>query len=261
MPAPLITTPHTFPGPIRFECPYRILFGPLYRGSMPARWLGHPNIRTFNSDQVIYKGRPGPSPRLNADGYYDLGQAHFADILASLLARLPRGWEPDLVIWNHLAMMGIPPGIEDCPYPTLAVIDDWPLNFQPTLDYLDAFDYVVSDKALIRILARIGFERCAFWPCYAHDPMQYYLLPGLERPYDVVFPGHMGYAHHRARNPWLERLCRLGDRHKVLISDRYQGQDYLRLLNQSKIVFNFEQRKVLNMRTYEAAACGALVMC
>ncbi|MEZ0371177.1 MAG: glycosyltransferase [Candidatus Sericytochromatia bacterium] len=242
--------------PMDFDCPYRILFGPLYNPSVIGRWLGHANILTFNA----VRGQPGqerPGKLINADLHFDLASDSFAD----LLARLPRGWEPDLVIWYNLAIMGLPPGIEDCPYPTLAVVHDWPLNFQPTLDYVEAFDYVVADGAFLDVLDRIGHPRYGWWPCYGHDPLHHFLIPALERPYDVVFLGNMDYNTHRVRNPWLERLCRLGDRYTVLISDRYSGDDYTRLYNQSKIAFNFEQRKVLNMRTYEAAACGALVMC
>ena len=243
--------------PLAFDCPYRILFGPIYNAAILGRWLGHPNIRSFNSSHNLRVSENQPSLALEADSFYDMGSATFADILAGL----PPGWEPDLVIWFHVAMAGLPPGIEDCPYPTLGVVHDWPLNFHPTLDYLEAFDYIVAERSFLKILEKIGFERCAYWSCFAHDPMQYSLLPGLERPYDVVFAGNMGYHYHRARNPWLERLARLGDRYKILISDRYYRDDYTRLLNQSKIAFNFALRGDMNMRCYEAAACGAMVMC
>ncbi|PKL79687.1 MAG: hypothetical protein CVV27_01505 [Candidatus Melainabacteria bacterium HGW-Melainabacteria-1] len=239
-----------------FDCPYRILFGPIYNPAVLGRWLGHPNIRSFNSSRSVRVTEFHHSLQLDADSYYAIEQANFGDILA----QLPPGWEPDLVIWYNLALMGLPPGIEECPWPTLAIVHDWPLNFQPTLDYLEAFDYVLCDRALLKVLQQQGFERAAYWPCYGHDPQQHYLIPGLERPWDVVFLGSMSYHYHRDRNPWLERISRLSPDYRVLISDRYYRDDYTRLLNQSKIVFNHSLRGEMNMRSFEAAACGALVL-
>ncbi|HEY9841139.1 MAG TPA: hypothetical protein V6D23_11835, partial [Candidatus Obscuribacterales bacterium] len=212
---------------LKLECPYKILFGPLYLPAVLGRWMGHPNIRCFNFAQGVRVTEFHHPLQLEAESYYDIASASFNDILAAL----PPGWEPDLVVWYNLALMGIPPGIEDCPYPTLGVVHDWPLNFHPTLDYVGAFDYIVAERGFLACLERIGYRRCGFWPCYSHDPTQHYLIPGLERPHDVVFLGNMDYHYHRARNPWLERLARLGDRYRVLLTDRYYRDDFTRLLN------------------------------
>lgn len=240
-----------------FECPYRVLIGPLYQGSLLGPWLNHPNIRSFHGNHDIHITQYHHTLKLESDMAYDLARDSFAD----LLARLPADWEPDVVIWYNLSLMAPPPGIEDCPYPTVAIIHDWPLNFQSTLDYAQAFDYVLADRAFLEVLAHQGFEQAAYWNCYAHDPMQSYLLPGLERIYDIAFLGNVGYHYHRERNPWLERLLQLGDRYRVLISDRYYRDDYTRFLNQSKIVFNHSIRGEMNMRSFEAVACGALLFC
>ncbi|MEZ0368589.1 MAG: glycosyltransferase [Candidatus Sericytochromatia bacterium] len=242
---------------LTFACPYRILFGPLYNSSSLGRWLGHANLRTFNSTRAVTMSERHQSRPLMSDSYYDYEGASFADILAAL----PAGWQPDLVIWSNLSLYGLPPGIEDCPWPTLAIIHDWHLNLQALLDYVQAFDFVVADRAFVQILGKMGFDRCAYWSCYAHDPTQHYLLPATDRPYDVSFLGNMSYHFHGGRNRWLQRLSRLDADRRVLISDRLYGQDYLRALNQSKIVFNYSIRGEMNMRAYEAAACGALVLC
>lgn len=237
------------------ELPYRILYGPCYSGSLLGRLQASPQIKTFNSQRHIWVTQIHQTVPLEADIYYDPREACFADILK----QLPPDWEPDIVIWSCLAGTPLPPGIEESPFPTLAVVHDWPLNLQACLDYLDAFDFVVGDRAFLQMLQQQGFEHCAWWPCYAHDPMNHYLMPGLERVYDVTFAGKICYHYHRERNTWLERLSALADRYRIMISDQYYDQDYTRLLNQSKIVFNRSIRGEMNMRTYEAAACGALV--
>ena len=242
---------------LRFDCPYRILFGPLYTGSILGRWLAHPNIRTFAATRSVTMSERNPFRPLQADIHYDAEQDDFAAILAAL----PPGWEPDLVIWYNLALHGVPAGIEDCPWPTLAIVHDAHLELPMLLDYVQAFDYVVADQGFADILARQGYSRAAYWPCYAHDANQHFLLPGLERVYDVVFPGNLSYHYHGGRNRWLQRLLRLDDKYRILISDRAYGPDYLRLLNQSKLVFNYSVRGEMNMRVYEAAACGAAVLC
>ena len=240
----------------RPESPYRILIGPLYHPGILGPWLGDPNILSFGFNSEVRVTEMHNASALAPDLHYDPMRSSFAELLATL----PPGWEPDLVVWYNVTLLGIPPGLADCPWPTVGVIYDWTLNLQACLDYAQAFDFIVADRAFLEILARQGYSRCAYWPCYGYDPTQHYLIPGLERIYDVAFLGNMGYHYHRRRNLWLTRLARLGDKHRILISDRYYRDDYTRVLNQSKIAFNFSLRGEMNLRSYEAAACGALVL-
>ena len=234
--------------------PCQILFGPLYHAPVLGAYLSDPRIKTFSTRQEVRITERHSQRPLQADFSYDPGQS-----MVELFKALPPDWKPDLLIWYNLSLMGIPAGIEDVPCPTLAVIHDWHLNLQACLDYISAFDYVLSDRAFVQMLRAQGFHHCDWWPCYAHDPSTHYLIPGLERDYDITFLGNLDYHYHRERNAWLAKLLSLGETYRLLFADRYYGFDYTRILNRSKIVFNRSIRGEMNMRAYEALACGALL--
>src|SRR5438105_3552369 len=63
----------------------------------------------------------------------------------------------------------------------------------------------------------------------------------------------------RERLAWLPRLARLADRYRVAIHADVFGEDYRALLRRARIVFNRAVRGECNQRTFEAAACGALL--
>lgn len=72
--------------------------------------------------------------------------------------------------------------------------------------------------------------------------------------------GNLNHDVQRERARWLYRLAKLGDRWRVRIAGGVYGDEYIRLLNQSKITFNRSIRREFNMRCYEAAACGSLLL-
>jgi tetratricopeptide (TPR) repeat protein len=55
-------------------------------------------------------------------------------------------------------------------------------------------------------------------------------------------------------------VARLSKRYRVCLTSGIYGEDYVRLLNRARIVFNRSIRGEINMRVYEAGACGALMM-
>ena len=61
------------------------------------------------------------------------------------------------------------------------------------------------------------------------------------------------------RERWLEKVALLSDRCNVVIATNVFGEDYVRLMNRAKIVFNYSVDGATNARVYEAAACGALL--
>lgn len=233
--------------------PCRTLFGPVFKASLLGEYQQDPALKTFQLAQDVHITESHKLRPLQADFLFDPRHESFDD----LLRRLP--WEPELVVWYCLALMPLPAELYRCPYPTLAIVHDWHLNTQACLDWVEAFDYVVCDRAFLSILQQRGFQRADYWPCYSFDPVSHCLLPGVERDLDISFAGNLDYQYHRDRNPWLERLLGMSERHSVLLTDRYFGLRYTQLLNRSKIVFNRSIRSEMNMRAYEATACGALL--
>lgn len=80
------------------------------------------------------------------------------------------------------------------------------------------------------------------------------------RDIDVLFVGSRNQAIHPRRERWLARLGRMGDRHRVQIHSSVYGDEYRRLHERAKVVFNHSVRGEANMRSFEAAVAGACVL-
>lgn len=80
------------------------------------------------------------------------------------------------------------------------------------------------------------------------------------RDIDVLFVGSRNQAIHPRRERWLARLGRMGGRHRVQIHSSVYGDDYRRLHERAKLVFNHSVRGEANMRSFEAAVAGACVL-
>jgi hypothetical protein len=176
-----------------------------------------------------------------------------------ILKRLPSGWIPDVVIFRCPEYFPIPAGIEDSPFPTVTLVGDWFAGLDYLPDNLRRFDYIFTDRTTVAILKRMGFDNVEFQPFYGFDPVQYKRLPDLERIYDLTFTGNFNPNVQAARLPWLSRLGRLDPKYKIKLFDNLWGEPYTRVLNQSKIVFNRTVSGAMNMRAFEAPACGALL--
>jgi hypothetical protein len=226
----------------------RILIGPLFNPGVIGNYLGHPCIQTFMSGSAEDFRPP-------YDLYYDIQ----TDTIASFLARLT-GPQPDFLVWWDGVYQAIPPGIESCPIPTVLIPGDWNLRLSTLWPYLGQFDHVLADKALLQWMEKGGYSHGVFWPGFSFEPLKHRLLPDLERIYDLTFVGNLNHYVQRQRGFLLERLARLSDRYRVQICGGVYGEDYVKLLNQSKIVFNYTICQTMNMRAYEAPACGALLM-
>lgn len=79
------------------------------------------------------------------------------------------------------------------------------------------------------------------------------------RDIDVGFYGNLNPAAHPRRMDNVHRLTMLGDRWRVEISGYHAQEDYAALLNRTRIAFNGSIRGEMNLRCFEAPACGALL--
>lgn len=227
--------------------PYRILIGPVFSNyAWLGSYLNSPQVKTFSYVQ---------NPTHPVDILYTEADTCFSEILA----QLPADFVPDAVIWWDPVYHAIPPGIADCPFPTAVVVWDWNLGYSRIHDYLLAFDYILADRRLAQVLELRGLKNYGIWSSFAFNPDQFYLIPDTERLYDILFVGNLHHFVHPQRSHYLERIARLRDRFHIKIADGVQTADYCRLLNQSKITFNYGICQVANMRTYEVPACGSLL--
>lgn len=194
--------------------------------------------------------------RHDADVTFDAA----TESLAALWSRLPVGFTPDVLVWWSPEYALVPDGIEACPVPSIAVLGDWNLGVWSTTPLLEAFDWVVTDAlgtATFRPQLDVAVDR---WRAFSFDRARHQRTSEVGRDIDVLFIGSMNGQIQTERAPWLARLARLSERRRVLLVEGVYGDAYPALLNRARIVWNRSIRGELNMRAYEAPACGALLL-
>lgn len=216
-----------------------------------AGGLAHHDTRVFVE---------GPKPESVDDRrlYFRYPQASFHDVLA----QLPKGWEPDLVIWWLPEFQAVLPGIEDCPFPTLVLISDWHVISDPLRSVASLFDLVATDRWGLARLEGLPGPVLFEGPLYGFDPEQHRRLPEEPLHWDV---SHVGDLHPYLQDRRVRDLVKvsqaLGSQYRVGLFEGLFGEKYTRLLNQSRITIHRSLRGEMSMRCYEAPACGSLLFC
>ena len=232
------------------ELPYRLLIGPLYNPAVIGKYAQSEQIRLFMPRSAL-------TERYAYDLVYDRHEIqNFNDILKGL----PSDWEPDLVIWWDPVYQSLPPGVEDCPYPTALIPGDWNLAYLTILQLSKAFDLVFADGRLGPILRKEGIQNIYPWIGFAYDAQKIFPDPEPEYRYDVSFIGNLNPAIHPVRSRYLDQLLSLKKEYRIHLACNVWGDAYRKVMAQSRIVFNYTICQVLNMRAFEAPAAGALLM-
>ncbi len=209
-----------------------------------------PSICELNHDFRGFDGKPLIASSLPNNHLTSLDR---------ILSSLPADWVPDVMIFKSPMYHPIPYGIEDAPFPTVALLDDWfgAVDYLP--DNLRRFDFIYTDKYSVELLQMIGFDNVVYWPCFGYQPQKFRRFEGVNRDVDVSFAGSLNINIQIERLHWLRRLCRIDSKYAVGIYCGLWGEDYVNLLNRTKIVFNRTIKGEMNLRAFEAPACGALL--
>jgi glycosyltransferase involved in cell wall biosynthesis len=168
------------------------------------------------------------------------------------------GWEPEFVVlW--LQYTRIPKCLWSAPVPIVGLAGDWNLLWHQYREYRGC-DLILTDAAGVEVFRREGFERVERANLFGVSRRFVEADWGVvERDIDILFVGNLHPAVQRERMPWLGRVAKLAERRRVFIGQGVFGEEYRGLLNRAKIVFNRSIRGECNMRTFEAAAAGALL--
>lgn len=218
----------------------------------PNRTVGvHPELRDRPHKWVRALATPEGLPR---DICYDLR----TDTIDDLVARYPGG-PPDVILTWEPGYYGLPAGIHETDIPVVACYSDWNLVMPLSAGMLETFDYIFTDRRGVDILGRMGFEHVGFFPMWGHDPEFSRVMPEVEKVWDIGMLGNLNAQVQRERAPWLARVAQLSDRYRVRIAGGVYGEAYTRMMNATRITFNRSIRGEMNMRCYEAAACGSLL--
>jgi len=214
----------------------RIVIAPVKPEDEPLLRLPPPG----RSDEIICFG-PGP--------------ANYAE----QVERLPAGWRPDAYLLWSIEYNSIPVGLEEADCLTVGVVGDWNLGGQAFQLMGGLFDLLIADRNGCARLREAGFENVCYAPLWAFDPLLHRRMPEVQRDLDIVMVGNFNHDVQRERARWLARVAKLSRKYRVCVTGNVYGEDYVRLMNRAKIVFNRSIRGEINMRAYEAPACGALM--
>jgi glycosyltransferase involved in cell wall biosynthesis len=164
---------------------------------------------------------------------------------------------PEVYLWIDPAGRYFPAGIEELPVPTVCYLVDVHLGtWRPHVArFFDAV-FIAQRNYLELYRQAVRHHQLAWLPLAAADVFQPMDLP---RIYDVAFVGSMTRAHRQtARARRLELLARHFSTNDF--ARGYTPAEASRIYNQARLVFNASINGDVNMRVFEGAACGALVL-
>jgi len=176
---------------------------------------------------------------------------------------VPDGWEPDVALFCSPEYHPLPPLIGALPCPVVLWVGDWYANWQAVSWIADQADLVLADATGVAALRRarvhelVDVAECCPW---TFDPRRHRPDWDAEPERDVGFLGNFNDAIQHERNRWLGRLTRLRPGLRVELGSGLFGADYVRFVQRSKITFNFSLTGDVNMRSFEAPACGTMTL-
>jgi len=220
---------------------------------MNVVWLGLP----FGEDVYAARGGRHEIRTLSVDEDTDY---RFApdETAADVVARIGKEWPVDLFVCWCPELRPPPHAVEQCPVRTVAAVSDWNIYY-PQLEYnLARYDVVLTDRLGSQCLELPGAVPQYVTPLYSQRSAVHRNMD-LDRDIDVLFVGNLNHAIHGERGRCLERIAALSDQYAVAICGGIYDEDYARLLNRARIVFNHSVRREMNLRCFEALACGALL--
>ena len=206
----------------------------------------------------------GPTDRMLVDGVhfpFDVAFDPSRGTIDELLAALPNGFEPDLVMLWWPDQEPLPAGLQHCPVPVVGVVSDYNLTLPTTTRLHPFFDVLLCDRAGVDLFEKLGFPDVRYFCQYTWKRPFHLRHPELLRPIDVAFAGNLNPAVQRDRAPWIARICGL-ESHGVrtAIHQGVQGRAYGDLLGRARIGFNLAIRGEMNLRAFEVPAAGALLL-
>lgn len=194
--------------------------------------------------QFVARGRDGAAPATSLD---------------EMVALCPPGWSPDVYYQPSLGHFPLPIDIETFAGLTVAGIQDADRLGRSIAAGAGFFDLLLTERNALRLLQAQELPNCHTARMWGIDPKIHRKIPGATRDIDILFLGSFNVSVWENRNRLLDRLAHLSGRFNVLIDSGWYGDDYTRLLNRARIVFNHSLPDRMNARALEAAACGALV--
>jgi hypothetical protein len=187
--------------------------------------------------------------------------------LSEILRLIPQTEKPDILLFASPEYLPIPVDISSFQGLKILLITDWNMCLRFLPDLCPLFDLCYTDWPGYRLLKRAGVANVRHQPLFGHDPDRY-KVTGKPRDLDVSFCGNLNSGLHGERNRLLARIAKWGAGKRppagafspgrsIHLRQAF-GDDYVDLLNRSRLVFNYSIRGEANMRLFESMACGAV---
>jgi tetratricopeptide (TPR) repeat protein len=173
---------------------------------------------------------------------------------------VPDGWVPDVALFATPEYLPVPPLLSALPCPVVLWVGDWYANWQGVSWISDQVELVLADATGAAALRLAGFTDVAECCPWTWDPALHRPDWDAEPARDVGFIGNLNEALQVRRNRWLGRLARLPADVDLRIDTGIFGDDYVRWTQRSRITFNFSLTGDVNMRCFEAPACGSMTI-
>lgn len=170
-----------------------------------------------------------------------------------LLAQLPLHWFPDLILLGDESTHPLVLGLESLPVPVVWYAIDSHIHANWHMYYAAAFDVIcVAQKDWTQAYQIDGDRQHVSWmPLFCHRSNDQDL--GLTRDIPLSFIGTLNAD----RNPdRVDLIHRLQSRYPIVV----QSGPYQETFNRSMMVLNQSVANDVNFRTFQAMACGALLV-
>lgn len=178
--------------------------------------------------------------------------------LDEIVAALPKGWTPDLLVLWRPEYTSIPPGLEDAPFPTCSLISDWYVAFSDCLEAAWRVDTLVTGTRGERVYRKAGFDNVIAMPMLGYQPGLdgFYGQPNDKRDLDVYCGGNPNWRVHKERFLVHETLRTLPVDVRLLEGDKVDREEFNRRMGRAKIFIDQTVIGEINMKVYEATASG-----
>lgn len=180
--------------------------------------------------------------------------------MPEILAAIPAEEQPQILVISSPEYLPTPWDLHAFPGPKVLLITDWNVCLRFLPDFCPLFDYCFTDWPGYRLLRKIGVDNVYHQPLFGHHPANFRTL-GLERDLDISFCGNFNTGLHSERNKLVVRVHQWAQRagRRAHLEQAF-GDEYIKVLNRSRMVFNYSIRGEANMRLYETMAGGAAAL-
>ncbi len=170
-----------------------------------------------------------------------------------LLQQLPQGWDPDFVLLIDESTHPLFLGLERLEIPVAWYAIDSHIHYRWHQAYAAAFDLIfVAQRDFVTHYVRDQSRQIAHWlPLF---PPVIPLLDNLNsRTFNLSFVGNVNPSLNPQRYKFLEALQ---EAYPLYVATG----DYLSVFQQSQMILNQSVDNDVNFRTFEAMACGGLLL-